>query len=921
MRSLLSILTSLTAAPAILLAVEANMAFRHLSVTEGLSQSTVRAIEGDALGNIWFGTQNGLNMYDGYGFTVYYRNSSDSTSLADNSIYALKLSSSGKLWIGTAKGLSCRDFREGRFVNYALPSGDQHVVDIFESFGTLYISTDGGLISFDEESGCFKTIDALKDLKNIRSVKMSDAGLLIATKNGLHVFNRGGNVSLVEVQSLKGLDISCIEPISTGYWVGTHGGGLFRTDKDFNVVRHFNSRGRSHVPSDYIRTMKLDSYGRLWIGTYDGLAIYDDLSGEFSAYTHSSRYNSLSHNSVWSIYMDRQGGVWIGTYYGGVNWWNSQGSKFRLVNLGESDGKETYGYVSCLTSVGSSVWAGTNDDGLFRYDPSDGSLVRYCSGNVSASGGAMADNIKCILEEPGGELYVGTHLGGLLRLNPRTLEAKVYELDNKYPVYNGCYSLLDNGDGSLLVGSTYGLFLFDKKTGTFSPHEAATKDKKIAARLVNKLFRCSDSTILIGTDSGLYGLSADGSALWDYSETDKRISGVYVYALMQDSSGVIWIGTNAGLFRMTEGNMTLYTVSDGLPNDYVFGILEDGSKALWISTGNGLCSLDKTRTVFKRHGFFGDPDHNEFTQGACCALEDGAFVFGGLKGLTLFRPLDIFDSPWIPRPYVYDISVFYGQVEPGGRFDVRRDGSGKVTGADVSVKNNIFSIKFTVPNPLSEGRNAFSYRLEGFDENWFETTSREITYSNIPPGKYEFHLKAANNDGLWSKEGDAVVIHVLPRWWQTRFASILWFILIIVLVNYALRRLILYKTRQAAPAALSDKQGEDQADENEFLSRAKEIVLKNIGNPDFSSDDFAAALYMSRSNLYLKLKEAGDESATQFIRKIRLERACELLKEQKLSVSEISEQVGFGSPSYFATTFKKYIGCLPSEYVKPKNSR
>lgn len=919
MRRFILILTFFAIFPSSLLAAGSDMAFRHLSVSDGLSQSTVRAIEGDRLGNIWFGTGNGLNMYDGYGFTVYYKDASDSSSLADNSIFSLELSSSGKLWIGTSTGLSCRDFNSGKFINYYIPGGDRQVLDIYESFGVLYIASDAGILCFDEESGSFGTIGALDGLKNIRCINSSDAGLLIATNNGLYVYNKGENVSLVEVPSFKGLDVSSITPVSTGYWVGTHGSGLFRTDSDFNIIRFFSSHGRNHITSDYIRTMNLDAYGRLWVGTYDGLAVYDDLSGTFSEYTHNKSPHSLSHNSVWSIYTDSQRGIWIGTYYGGVNWWNKQADKFRLVNLGNSEDGNAYGYINCLTAGLSSIWAGTNDDGLFRYDLKTCSLTRFYSGNVKTSASAMSDNIKCILEEPDGDLYVGTHLGGLVKLNPRTKTASVYGLNNISPVYNGCYSILDNNDGTLLIGSTYGLFLFDKISGTFRQHESVKSNEKLAACLVSKLLRCNDGTILVGTDSGLYGILNSGQGVKDFSDKDLRIAGACVYDLMQDSSGAVWVGTNIGLFKSEGEELKLYTTADGLSNDYVFGILEDEFRSLWISTGNGLCSLDKARKSFKKYDLSGGLHQKEFSQGARCKSFDGTFAFGGLNGMTMFKPLDIFDNPWVPQPYVYDISVLYNQLKPRGNVSIRRKNTGAVSSAEISVRNNIFTIKFTVSNPLSEGHNSFAYRLEGFDENWFETSSREVTYSNIRPGKYEFHIKAANNDGIWSKEGEKVIINIQPPWWQTSRALIIFLLVLSVAIFFIYRRFRDLKLRLTNRSP--EEKTEEHIDENEFLSRAKEIVLENINNPDFSSDDFAEAMFMSRSKLYLKFKDSGEESAAQFIRRIRLEKACELLLQQKLSIAEISEMVGFSSPSYFSAIFKKNIGCLPTEYIKMRNSQ
>ena len=245
----------------------------------------------------------------------------------------------------------------------------------------------------------------------------------------------------------------------------------------------------------------------------------------------------------------------------------------------------------------------------------------------------------------------------------------------------------------------------------------------------------------------------------------------------EDTHRNIWIGTRQGLFRYNapDNSFTRFTVADGLPNDFVYGILEDELARLWISTNNGLACFDTQKNTFRRYSLCDGIANNQFNIYSYCRSRDGVFWFGGIGGITWFRPHDLVDNPFAPAPQITGVDV--ADSDGDRRVRIERDSAGRVVAAAFPSVRNIFTVRFVAVNPLAGGRNTFAYKLEGFNTRWYETSHLEANYSNLRPGHYLFKVRAANNDGRWNDEPATVEIRVLPMWWQTLAAKILWVLL------------------------------------------------------------------------------------------------------------------------------------------------
>lgn len=765
--------------------------FSTLSVDDGLSQSSVLSLSQDFQGNIWMGTQDGLNKWDGYGFTVYSADPNDNTALNDNMINALLCDQGGRLWIGTSVGLSCFDFHENRFYNYTLPERKIQVFDLVETGeGHLVLATDAGVVLFDLHDRVMKVKTYLSGI-SARTLCCAGTRVVIGTSNGLYTYAPAQGTITRILPQLSDYDIASVICTDKEYWIATHGNGLYRADAQMQITAHYDTRNSPGLVSDYIRVLKLDAENRLWVGTFDGLSIRDGQTGLFERYIRGS--STIGHNSIRSIFIDNQKGMWLGTYYGGVSYYHPLANKFGVLRVNEKTTSPADNTVSCIVEdpLTGNLWVGTNDQGLNYYDTQTGLFTRYDASMAHATGGErLSNNIKCILPDERGNVYVGTHAGGLNYLDRRTRHMEHYRINAVIPINNSCYALLEGKEGTLWVGTLNGLLSFDKQTKRFSRHAAADYEPKLASAQVMTLYRDTKHRVWIGTSAGLFLAQAEGGEIRAFSSLDasaqsKNMDHAFVLTVQEDSRHNIWIGTKEGLFRFNEANHTFsaFTVRDGLPNNVIYGILEDDLYRLWISTNNGLSCFDIQQNTFRNYHKTEGIANNQFNLYASCRDQKGSFYFGGLGGITYFRPYDLSDNPYAPMPQITGLTIFNRAPTEEDRVVVQRDSIGAVASIALSSKLNVFSIQFGVVNPLSGSRNHYAYKLEGFDADWYQTTHREVSYSNLAPGHYTFRIKAANNNDHWSVGEVSMKVHILPMWWQTVVARLFFFLLLLGLVG------------------------------------------------------------------------------------------------------------------------------------------
>jgi ligand-binding sensor domain-containing protein/nitrate/nitrite-specific signal transduction histidine kinase len=778
--------------------------FEHLSLEQGLSQVTVYCVLQDDQGFMWFGTQDGLNKYDGYSFTVYKPIPGVNNSLTHNFVRAVYQDREGMLWIGTnGGGLDRLDRDKELFTHFRNDPTDPHslsndtVQAIYQDReGVLWIGTfGGGLNKFDPDTEQFtryqhNNFPYSLGNSNVWAIYEDREGVLwIGTDNGLDKFERDQEQFVHyrndarDQYSLSSNSVRAIYQDHEGaLWVGTTGGlNKFDRARD-RFTRHRYDGTRSHNLMDYaVHSIYQDQEGLLWIGTETGLDSFDRAKRQCTHYQNDpGNPHSLSNDYVWSIYQDREGILWFGTYGGGVNKLDRSIERFAHY---QTDVRDSYSLNddsiwSIYQDREGVLWLGTAGGGLHRFDRDRERFTSYQ--NVFWDLNSLAHNsVRAIYEDHEGTLWMGTD-NGLDRFERQTGHFVHYQhevRDSHSLSHNAVRVIYEDREGTLWIG-TYGggLNRFDQDQEQFTHYQHDDDPHSLINDYVRAIYQDREGTLWIGTDGGLSAFEHDEGRFIHYraSQDPHSLSSNRILSIHKGPSGTLWIGTFGGginKFNRKAGTFEHYREGDGLPNDVVYGILDDG-EFLWLSTNKGLSKFDPRTETFRNYDASNGLQSNEFNAGAYHKSSSGEMFFGGINGFNAFYPGEVGqDNPYVP-PVVLTLLQQGGEdVEVGGAIE-------SVKEITFRWPNNFFEFEFAALSYSQPEKNRYAYMLQGFDKDWTNAGTRRFgKYTNLPGGTYTLRVKGSNNDGVWNEQGALLAITIVPPFWETQ-----WFIGTITLV-------------------------------------------------------------------------------------------------------------------------------------------
>jgi ligand-binding sensor domain-containing protein/signal transduction histidine kinase/DNA-binding response OmpR family regulator len=787
-----------------------SICFNHIGLNNGLSQSTVFSIAQDRQGNLWFATYDGINKYDGYNFTVYRHKQNDPTSIANDISRVVTVDSRNRLWIGTRSGLSLYDRSKDLFRNYSYTVGKQNIAvnAIFEyTPGYLLLSTNAGLLMFQIAKEKFYSHLLPASIGRLSATHFSkqNGNLYIGTDNGLFCYSTK-NKTVEYIRSLGRVRIQYILPQNEQrIWIATEGNGLYLynpANKSSKNYRRSPSNKNSLI-SNYIRSLAFDRQNRLWIGTYNGLSIYNENTDNFSSYINNPIDNqSLSQNSVKSIFMDSQGGMWLGTYFGGLNYYHPLRNRFEHLVHNPFENSISDNVVSCMVEDRDhNLWIGTNNGGLDLYHPGSHLFTHYPLKDNSCDE-ATSNDIKTVFPDPSSsQIYVGAHAGGLCILQPASRQIKRFNTTNSAIPSNDVYAILPDMGGDLWIGTLMGLAKFNKVTQQFTPVRRSADNAPIINRITT-LFKDNRNRLWIGSENGLQIFNVQNGSLQRQVILPREAlyNHSFVNCIYEAKNGIFWIGTRNGLFGFNErNNQTVhYSTEDVLPNNVVYGILEDSFGRLWISTNKGICCFNPRTRKARNYTEDDGLQSNQFNNASFCRTLNGEMFFGGVNGISTFRPELITDNPYTPKVVITELSLFNKTVRPDDETGILEQNICDTKKIVLNAYQTSFTLGFVVSNYIAGKHNTFSYTLDGYDSKWYTTNDlRQVSYSNLPQGHYVFKVKAANNDGKWNEEVTTLDIVILPIWYKTWWAILLFIIALGVLAYFIFRFLWIRKSMQA----------------------------------------------------------------------------------------------------------------------------
>ena len=804
-------------APAASFPLNQPLRFERLTLEDGLSQNTVFTLLQDRQGFLWVATQDGLDRYDGYSFTVFKNDPQNSNSLSLNSVLSLFESQNGTLWIGTwGGGLNRYDPQTGTFTRYQNNPGDpaslsHNIVTAIEEDrrGRLWVGTcGGGLELLDPQSGHFTHFrndpadPASLSSDNISTLFQDSSGALWV---GTGCYgNQGAGLNRFDPQSgqatrfqhnpddsrtLSADNISAIVQDRSGFlWIGTggytlKGAGIDRLDPQSGAIIHFQHDGQdpNSLSNNDIMALMIDSSGILWAGTWGGGLDLADINPEMAEtrpgdktalnFYHqvNNPYNpqSLSSDIAWSFLEDRSGIVWVGSGNGGLNKLNPQVQRFALYRNDPGDpnslGHNAVGPV--LEDSQGRIWIGTLGGGLERFDRQTGAFSHYAR-PASDPFSEQANTYLALYQDHQGTIWTGT-LAGLGKFDPTSGQTTEYRHDPGNPdslVDDNITSILEDRSGRLWVGTLTGLDWLDPEAGRFVHMQIP------GLASVFRLYLDRDGVLWVGSwGQGLFRLdpqTVSGSQVsftrYQHDPADPTsLSDDGVLSALQDRDGTMWFGTQAGLDHLDPAKQTFshYQEEDGLVNNNTLCMLADNQGDFWISTNGGLSHFDPETETFHNYKVQDGLQSDEFDSGSCATTRAGEMYFGGQNGLNIFRPEAIQDNPTPPPVVLTNFSVFNQPVAA--------DLSGAAP-IKLSYSQNFIAFEFTALDFHTPLKNQYAYKLEGFDPDWIQAgTRRYASYTNLPGGDYVFRVKASNNDGVWNESGTSVPLHIVPPVWET----------------------------------------------------------------------------------------------------------------------------------------------------------
>ena len=909
-----------------------DMLFQKLGVEHGLSDLTVRSIVQDKEGYMWFGTNNGLNRYDGNEIFNYFFDRNDPNSLRGNLIYCLFVDSRNNLWVGTwGGGLSLYNRDLDNFITFTHDPADRGSIghnDIWhvyeDSGGNLWVATQRGLDRFDYESHTFE--NHLADLslpgesENLKRKAFScitekaDGTLWIAIwKHGLlnydqqnrriirHYVHEPGNKHTLSTSEINTL----FTDRERALWIGTYKGDLERmVYKDGVAVfeKYTSGPAPTGISDDRINFIIEDQQGYMWIGTEAGLNILNKKNGYIEQYFHhAGQDQSLSSNHLWSAYVSTNGLIWIGTLEGGVNVYDPWRRKFTSSYPAINEAKELpKKFVkSIFRDSNGYLWVGT-DHGLNKFS-SQSELIRTF---VHNDNGLDIGGVSGIIEDANGTMWVGTWGGGLHYMCQERRTIKRYYQDGNREAPRGTADLniqtmTRDYAGNILIGTSFGhLYQFNPTTDTFLRFLCQDLDSLRGAP-VNAISPDRDGSVWIGLieNGGLIRHDFHTGQTTRYHLTkcdqDYSLSSNDIISLLDDGDH-LWIGTKNGLNLMHKqsGEISVYDEKHGLANKSVLSMQKDIEGNIWFSTPQGLSKFDR------RTGVIYNYDGRDGALGNCIASWKGMgseLYFGGINGLFSFNPLHIINNTYLPPVVFTSMSIYNQKVYPneeGSPLEKQINQTQKIV---LNHRQTSFAFEYAALNYTLPEKNQYRYKLEGFDPDWVHAGTRNVAYyTNVQQGTYVFKVQGSNNDGYWNEEAKTIEITILPPWWNTLWFKI--FVLIFVVAGISLliatrtyrikqkqlhlRKLVRERTREIENQKAKIR---EQAMRIHAADQMKIMFLTNI------SHEFRTPLTLILNPIDKMLKELGDKEEYRISFKVIKRNTLRLISliNQFLDISKI----------------------------------
>lgn len=878
--------------------------FERLSIKDGLSHSNVYTIIQDQAGYMWFGTQDGLNKYDGYKFTIYRHEPSNPNSLTTGNFGKIYQDSSGIFWFGTfGGGVDRFDPKTNTFTNFSNEIGNHqslsnNQVTFFhrDQEGILWVGTaSGGLNKYNPETETFTRYtynpNDAKSLSHIRAkciCESSDGTLWIGTGKGLNKFDKKTGTFkhyLHEPNNKNSLSANGIQYLLCdeldNIWIATRGGGLDRFNPKTEQFTHYkhNPKNPKSLSDNKVEFLFIDSYNQFWVGTYEGgLNLLNRETEEFKHFKNDpNNIESISNNRIEYICEDKSKILWIATRGGGINKLDLKPQKFHNI-VHEPDNKNSLPHPSVMAiehDNSGNLWIGTDGGGLSKYNLESKKFTNF-QNKPGKTNTLSSDRVWSILVDNDGIVWVGTYLGGLNRLEVKnnTFHFKSYVKGDKsnFPAVQ-VNSIVQDKKDNIWIGTPDGLVKVIKNdrsnTIDFKTYTQNEPDSlNFVDNYISSIYVDNENRIWVGSYiGGLFQFLPDKEEFIPYSPTELPQSefknDIHVVTIYQDQNNSLWIGTESnGLLQLDieNKNFKQHPQNEMLLSNMIMGMTEDDMGNLWISTSRGLSKYSPWNNKLSNYTYIDGLESSGFNRNALHKTSDGTMYFGSNAALSYFEPLKVSNNPFVPNVAITDFKIL-NKSDWGKNLLTFDKINHKNEPIELTNKDYFFTIEFAALDYTSPSQNQYKYMLEGFDEEWIDASNnRTATYTNLDQGSYVFKVKGSNNDKVWNNEPTELKIKVIPpyykTWWFLSLLAFLGFIIILIFIKLRERSLI--KEKEILELKVKERTNEINLQKEELKSQSES--LEKINQELELQQEHLEQLVKERTSDLEVAKEKAEES-------------------------------------------------------------
>ncbi|WP_183559664.1 hybrid sensor histidine kinase/response regulator transcription factor [Mucilaginibacter sp. SP1R1] len=775
-----------------------NIPVKYLGLDEGLSNNAVTCIFKDHYGFMWMGTYDGLNRYDGNSFKVFKNRWNDPQSLINNHIISITGDHQNKIWIGTEKGLAYYDYSNSQIhPAYYRPANQTGLKKITSRInilktdinGNVYIATEGeGILICKKHSTICEQVK-LTDRQiraNLQTLTIDNLNRvwLMIRDIGLFVYKPETQSITLMTDKMKGLNCITADPGNKLLWLGLES-GLF----SYNIAQHTIKKLDNYkLSSNNIMQLYMDKHAQLWVATDGGgINIINTLTNKVTYMLPNDSKGMLSSGAIYALYEDPGARMWVATLRGGVNVIDYKSHQFKTI---ANDPLNAHSLVNNFTrsfceDENNNIWIGTSGGGLSYWNTKLNTFQNY-KHHENNPQSLSSDFVFSIVKDFRQNIWIATLNGGINLFNKDNHTFKHYTCynDSAHIEDRNIWKLYEDAQHNLWATATRGgsVFIYNRIKDKFELFDYRLKN-------INAINEDRAGQLWLANNDQLIKVDLKNKH-HQYISINSPIHAIY-----DDSRNQLWLGTDGGgllLFNRKTNTFTRYTEADGLPSNSILNMLEDKSGAIWVSTFNGISKYDLSTRKFKNYYASDGLQSNQFNYNAALKLSSGEFLFGGIKGFNRFFPDSVKNNSVTPPIYVTGFKINNISIQEDSSFKGSRNviDMKKITLSydQAVIAVDYVALEYSFPDKIS-----YAYYLEGWDHNWnYVGKVKTAYYSRLNEGHYTLRIKSTGTDGVWSNNQKVIYITVLPPWYRTWWAWLLYIGFTIAVVY----RYWLYQTRQ-----------------------------------------------------------------------------------------------------------------------------